>query len=163
MAQRINRSAIPDALKNIDSPAESPSSPHRGSIKMLAGVTPCESSHTNKGRPMKTQPKPSAISEALTGSFSTKQAAPSTTSAAIIDALPTKQRKSSAVPDALRNFDYFPDSANVRQPVVQALVGCSSATVWRMVHRGTLPAPRKLSERVTAWNVGELRQALSLK
>ena len=68
----------------------------------------------------------------------------------------------SAIPDALRNFDSLPDSANVRQPVVQALVGCSSATVWRMVKRGTLPAPRKISERVTAWNVGDLRKALAV-
>jgi len=65
------------------------------------------------------------------------------------------------IPDALTNFDFLPDSANVRQPVVQALVGCSAATVWRMVKRGDLPAPRKLSERVTAWNVGELRKALA--
>ena len=67
----------------------------------------------------------------------------------------------STVPDALRNFDSLPESANVRQPVVQALVGCSAATVWRMVKRGTLPKPRKLSERLTAWNVGELRKALT--
>jgi predicted DNA-binding transcriptional regulator AlpA len=67
----------------------------------------------------------------------------------------------SAPPDALKNFDSAPDSANVRLPVVQSLFACSAATVWRMVKRGTLPAPRKLSERVTAWNVGELRQFLA--
>lgn len=67
---------------------------------------------------------------------------------------------SSVIPDALKNFDSLPDSANVRQPVVEALYGCSSSTVWRMVKRGTLPAPRKLSERVTAWSVGDLRKAL---
>lgn len=67
----------------------------------------------------------------------------------------------SAIPNALKNFDALPDSAHVRQPVVQALIGCSSATVWRMVGRGTLPAPRKLSANVTAWNVGQLRQALA--
>ena len=67
----------------------------------------------------------------------------------------------SAIPDALKNFDSLPDSANVRQPVVQGLFGCSSATVWRMVKRGTLPAPKKRSERVTAWNVGDLRKALA--
>lgn len=66
----------------------------------------------------------------------------------------------STIPDALRNFDSQPDSAYVRQPVVEGLFACSSATVWRMVKRGTLPAPRKLSERVTAWNVGQLRAAL---
>lgn len=73
----------------------------------------------------------------------------------------TSKAAPSALPDALKNFDSLPDSANVRLPVVQALVGCSSATVWRMVKRCTLPAPRKLSERVTAWNVGDLRKALA--
>jgi len=67
----------------------------------------------------------------------------------------------STIPDALKNFDSLPDAAHVRQPVVQALFGCSAATVWRMVRRGTLPAPRKLSVRVTAWQVGALRRALT--
>ena len=65
----------------------------------------------------------------------------------------------SAFPDALKHFDSFPDSACVRQPVVEALFGCSSATVWRMVKRGKLK-PRKLSDRLTGFNVGELRVAL---
>ena len=67
----------------------------------------------------------------------------------------------SVLPDALRNFDSLPDSANVRQPVVEGLFSCSPATIWRMVKRGTLPAPKKLSERVTAWNVGDLRKVLA--
>lgn len=67
----------------------------------------------------------------------------------------------SAIPDALKNFDSLPDSANVRQPVVEGLFSCSAATVWRMVKRGSIPAPRKLSERVTAWNVGDLRKTLA--
>jgi predicted DNA-binding transcriptional regulator AlpA len=67
----------------------------------------------------------------------------------------------SAIPDALKNFDSLPDSANVRQPVVEGLFSCSAATVWRMVKRGSLPTPRKLSERVTAWNVGDLRKTLA--
>ena len=62
------------------------------------------------------------------------------------------------IPDALKNFDSLPDSAHVRLPVVAGLNGCSNATVWRMVKRGTLPAPLKLSERITAWNVGALRK-----
>jgi predicted DNA-binding transcriptional regulator AlpA len=66
----------------------------------------------------------------------------------------------SIVPDALKNFDLLPDSAHVRQPVVEALFGCSGSTVWRMVKRKNLPAPRKLSERISAWNVGELRKKL---
>ena len=71
------------------------------------------------------------------------------------------RNNASAIPDALKNFDSLPDAANVRQPIVEALIGCSSTTVWRMVKRGDLPAPRKLSSRVTAWNVGDLRKALA--
>ncbi len=66
----------------------------------------------------------------------------------------------SAISDALKNFDSLPDSANVRQPVVEALFACSPATIWRMVKRGVLK-PKKLSERVTAFNVGDLRKALA--
>lgn len=68
-----------------------------------------------------------------------------------------------ATPNAFESFDALPDSAMVRKPVVAALFGCSTATVWRMVKRGTLPEPRKLSERVATWNVGELRKVLAGK
>lgn len=67
---------------------------------------------------------------------------------------------SAAIPDALKNFNALPDSAHVRLPVVAALYGCSPATIFRRVKSGHIPAPRKLSERVTAWNVGALRKAL---
>ena len=69
--------------------------------------------------------------------------------------------KSKAVPEALKNFDQLPDSASVRQPVVQSLYACSSASVWRGVKAGRIPKPRKLSPRITCWNVGELRAALA--
>lgn len=65
------------------------------------------------------------------------------------------------VPDALKNFDSLPDSANVRAPVVAALFGISAATVWRKAKDGKLPAPRRISDRVTVWNVGELRASLN--
>lgn len=68
---------------------------------------------------------------------------------------------SAALPSALANFDSLPDAANVRLPVVAALFACSTVTVWRRVKKGTLPAGRKLSEGVTAWNVGQLRKALN--
>jgi predicted DNA-binding transcriptional regulator AlpA len=61
--------------------------------------------------------------------------------------------------DALKNFDFLPNSAHVRQPVVEAVFGCSGSTVWRMVKRGELPPPHKLTNRISAWNVGELRSA----
>lgn len=70
------------------------------------------------------------------------------------------QRTASAIPDALKNFDSLPDSAHVRQPVVEAIFGVSGATVWRMVKRGELRT-RKLSERVTGFNVGMIRAALN--
>jgi len=63
--------------------------------------------------------------------------------------------------DSLRDFDHLPDAAHVRQPVVEALYGCSAASVWRGVKAGRIPAPRKLSPRVTAWQVGNLRRALA--
>ena len=71
------------------------------------------------------------------------------------------QSKTGSVPEALKNFDSLPDSANVRAPVVAALFGVSAATVWRKAKAGKLPAPRRISERVTVWNVGELRASLN--
>lgn len=66
-----------------------------------------------------------------------------------------------SIPPALANFDTLPDAGNIRLPVVAALFACSPATVWRRVKKSTLPAPRKLSEGVTAWNVGQIRKALN--
>ena len=66
-----------------------------------------------------------------------------------------------ALPIALQNFDNLPDSAYVRLPVVEALYGCSAATVWRRVKDGGIPAPARLSVRISAWNVGQLRLSLS--
>ena len=37
------------------------------------------------------------------------------------------------VPSALQHFDSLPNAAHVRQPVVEALFACSSATIWRRV------------------------------
>jgi len=71
------------------------------------------------------------------------------------------QHNTGSIPESLSNFDSLPDAANVRVKVVASIVGCSTATVWRMAKRGTLPAPRRLSDRITVWNCGELRQALA--
>jgi predicted DNA-binding transcriptional regulator AlpA len=64
-----------------------------------------------------------------------------------------------AIPDSAKYFDDLPDSAFVRLPTVKVLKSASSATIWRWVKAGRLPAPHKLSPGVTAWNVGELRRA----
>jgi len=60
----------------------------------------------------------------------------------------------------ISNFDNQPDSAYVRVDTVSALRGCSRATTWRHAKLGLLPAPKKLSPGITAWNVGELRAHL---
>lgn len=59
------------------------------------------------------------------------------------------------------SFDDLPDSAFVALDVVTTVTGVSQATVWRMVQRGHLPAPKKISLRATRWNVGELRAFLA--
>ena len=63
---------------------------------------------------------------------------------------------------ALRDFSQLPPEAHCRLLVVKALYACSAATVWRGVKNGTIPKPHKLSTRVAAWNVGELKKALAL-
>ena len=63
-------------------------------------------------------------------------------------------------------FDALPDSAFIREsqlvqspkrPETPAPLPFSAPTLWRKVKAGTFPAPVKLSERVTAWNVGTVR------
>jgi len=63
----------------------------------------------------------------------------------------------------VNQFDSFPEAAEVRQPVVEAIYAISAATVWRWVRQGRLPKPRKRGPRVTTWNVGELREHLKSK
>jgi predicted DNA-binding transcriptional regulator AlpA len=65
-------------------------------------------------------------------------------------------------PESLKNFDLLPDSAKVRLPVVQALYGCSRATVWRRVKDKLIPSPSK-TKNITSWNVGDLRRDLAQK
>ena len=64
------------------------------------------------------------------------------------------------IPSALTQFDHLPNSAEVRQPVVERLFAISASTVWRRVEAGLIPQPRRRG-RTTSWNVGELRRVLS--
>jgi prophage regulatory protein len=41
--------------------------------------------------------------------------------------------------------------------LIPAIIPFSSPTLWRMVKAGTFPAPVKLSARVTAWRVEDVR------
>jgi predicted DNA-binding transcriptional regulator AlpA len=63
--------------------------------------------------------------------------------------------------EILKNFKDLPDEANVRVSVVAALLGCSEVTVWRKSREGKLPQPRRLSNKLTIWNVGELRKTMT--
>ena len=64
------------------------------------------------------------------------------------------------------NFDTLPDSAFIREsqlvqspkrPETRAPLPFSAPTLWRKVKAGTFPKPIKLSDRVTAWKVGDVR------
>lgn len=72
---------------------------------------------------------------------------------------PTDETRPS-VPKALRLFDSLPNSAFVKQPVVEALFSISPVTVWRWVNQKRLPMPKRHGARHVAWNVGELRKVL---
>lgn len=64
---------------------------------------------------------------------------------------------SQAIPN---NFDALPDTAFVRANALFAagLLPFSRATLWRLVKAGKFPAPAKISENVTAWEVGAVRR-----
>lgn len=68
------------------------------------------------------------------------------------------------------SFDDLPDSAFIREsnlvqsprrPALPVPLPFSGPTLWRKVKAGTFPKPTKLSERVTAWNVGAVRAWLA--
>ena len=59
------------------------------------------------------------------------------------------------------NFDNLPATGFMRQPQVLEVVPFSSATLWRKCKSGQFPKPVRLSERVTAWKVGDVRQFLA--
>jgi predicted DNA-binding transcriptional regulator AlpA len=58
-------------------------------------------------------------------------------------------------------FDTLPDTGYIRQSqLIPDVVPISSATLWRKCKSGTFPKPVRLSERVTAWRVGDVRNWL---
>ena len=67
-------------------------------------------------------------------------------------------------------FDAMPDGAYIREaglvssprrPGIPVPLPFSAPTLWRKVREGTFPKPVKLSDRVTAWNVGTVRAWLT--
>jgi prophage regulatory protein len=58
----------------------------------------------------------------------------------------------------------LPASGFVRQSTLLAhIIPISSATLWRNVRAGKFPAPIKLSARVTAWRVEDVRAWIESK
>jgi len=68
-------------------------------------------------------------------------------------------------------FDALPDSAWIRESQLVrspknpdsaiAPLPFSAPTLWRKVKDGTFPRPHKLSTRVTAWKVSQVREWMS--
>jgi prophage regulatory protein len=62
---------------------------------------------------------------------------------------------------ASSTFDDLPDTGFIRQAqLIPHVVPFSSATLWRRCKAGLFPRPVKLSDRVTAWRVGDVRAFL---
>jgi len=60
------------------------------------------------------------------------------------------------------SFDALPDTGYLRQAqLIPDVVPISSSTLWRKCKTGEFPKPVKLSKRVTAWRVGDIRNWLT--
>lgn len=62
---------------------------------------------------------------------------------------------------ALETFPFLPDAALIDVRVVSALLGRSTASVWRDVAQGRLSPPVHVGARSTRWRVGDVRAALN--
>jgi predicted DNA-binding transcriptional regulator AlpA len=63
--------------------------------------------------------------------------------------------------NTVENLDAFPDCGFISARSLAAMLSVSQVTIWRWAKDGMLPAPRKLGEGTTRWNVGEVRVALA--
>ena len=62
------------------------------------------------------------------------------------------------------SIDALPAGAYVRaNQLIPAILPFSAATLWRKVRTGEFPRPVKLSERITAWKVEDVRAWLADK
>ena len=78
-----------------------------------------------------------------------------------------KPTKNEQAGHKLASVEKLPDSAFVREAQLVStaktigMLPFSSATLWRYVRENKFPRPFKLSERVTAWRLGDVRQWLN--
>lgn len=60
--------------------------------------------------------------------------------------------------DTISQFGCLPSTGYLRQAqLLPNILPFSAATLWRKVKDGTFPAPVKLSDRITAWRVEDVR------
>lgn len=57
-------------------------------------------------------------------------------------------------------YGALPATGFVRLADLRQIIPLSDSTIWRRVKAGTMPAPFKLSERVTAWKAEDIRRWL---
>lgn len=55
----------------------------------------------------------------------------------------------------------LPATGYARLPIVSACTGVAKSTIWAWARAGRFPTPVKLSSRVTAWNVSDVRAWLA--
>lgn len=70
--------------------------------------------------------------------------------------------KAHKIDRALAEFDQLPASAHVRLPTVTKLFGVSKPTIYRWIRDKKVPTPKHFGDRVSCWNVGELRNVLNM-
>lgn len=66
------------------------------------------------------------------------------------------------IPEAVKQFDNYPDSAFIRPQIAKILLGVSIATFWRLAKSGQIKT-HKLTERTTTVKVSDLRAFMSEK
>ncbi|MEN2426298.1 helix-turn-helix transcriptional regulator [Chromobacterium vaccinii] len=57
-------------------------------------------------------------------------------------------------------YGALPVTGFIRLADLRKILPVSDSTIWRRVRAGTMPAPVKLSEKVTAWRAEEIRAFL---
>ena len=63
-----------------------------------------------------------------------------------------------------RQLFSLPEVGFIREAdLVPQIIPISSATLWRLVKDGQFPSPIKLSPRVTAWRVSDVRKWLEAR
>ncbi|PPD52906.1 MAG: transcriptional regulator [Methylotenera sp.] len=73
-----------------------------------------------------------------------------------------KHIKTESIPEAVKQFDNYPDSAFIRPNIAKILLGVSIATFWRLARSGQIKT-YKLTERTTTVKVSDLRAFMAAK